>query len=316
MALNTKLNSLLFITVACSLAASLQAQPGSSTENRSGRPSSVATKPYSLTQSFSQTLSGDITGAGDALTGYDVMRTETKLNYVERLGPGRLVFLGASYEFSDYNIDGSAGNAVFDTVDNFGVSARAVFPIEGDWSALGMANVQMAAANDARLSDGLTMTGMAATTYSFSPALKVSFGLLVSKRLENNPLALPIAAIDWDITDRLKLRTLNGAFLTYDMDAEKLTQMDLSVQYQSRSFAVENLQGTVFMRGDDEGAIKESSIVSTIGIKRTFRDIFSVRAFAEFSTRREIEVRQDDNKIVEFDTDSAFTFGVEGGVRF
>lgn len=202
--------------------------------------------------------------------------------------------------------------------DTLQLTAGYELPISEAWSGYAEGRMNLATGTSASLSDGYSMIATTGASYAVNPKLKFSIGLLTNKSLFDTVQAMPIIGLDWDITDRLKLRTLNGAFLSYELN--RSTEIDLSLQYLDQSFAIENLQGTVFMRMDQAMALEESSVVGTLGVRHNWKDVFSIRAFAEITGNREFHTPSppDDVNVIEIPetNDKRISFGVEGGIRF
>ena len=247
------------------------------------------------------------------------VQQKSEIGAMREFSKGKILYLGAGFERSNFpNL--TADNlrlSPYNKLDTLQLNSRYTFSDLGDWTGYAMGSVDLAVADQASISDGYSMIATAGASYAINPKLRLSFGLLTTRSPLMHLHAMPIIGIDWDITDRLKLRTLNGAFLTYDLGQS--TQLDLSVQYRDQSFAidVENLQGTVFMKMDDDGTLEESSIIGTLGVKHNWKDVFSIRAFAEIVGNRDYEIIVDDEQIQKAtEKDKAISFGVEGGIRF
>ena len=247
------------------------------------------------------------------------VQQRSEIGAMKEFSKDRILYLGAGFERSNFpNL--TADNlklSPYNKLDTLQLNSRYTFSDLGDWTGYAMGSVDLAVADQANISDGYSMIATAGASYVINPKLRFSFGLLTTRSPATHLHAMPIIGIDWDITDRLKLRTLNGAFLTYDLGQS--TQLDLSVQYRDQSFTidVENLRGTVFMKMDKDGTLEESSIIGTLGVKHNWKDVFSIRAFAEIVGNRDYEIIVDDEQVQKVaEKDKAISFGVEGGIRF
>lgn len=247
------------------------------------------------------------------------VQQQSEIGAMRDFSKGKILYLGAGYDRRNYttlNAD-NLGVSPFYKLDMLELNSRYIFSNQSDWGGYAMGSVDLAVADHANISDGFSMIASAGASYAVNPKLRFSFGLLSTRSPVMRFDAMPIIGIDWDITDHLKLRTLNGAFLTYDLGSS--TQFDFSVQYRDQSFAidVENLQGTVFMKMDDKAIVEESSIIGTVGVKHNWKDVFSIRAFAEIVGNRDLEIVLDDESIQKpVEKDKTISFGVEGGIRF
>ncbi len=188
--------------------------------------------------------------------------------------------------------------------------------INDTWSSFNISELSVSDSTELQVSDGFSMVVSTGVSYQINPGLKFNLGLLAADNLAND-IAFPVLGIDWSITDRLNLRTLDGAYLTYDLTDDKSTQLDVSVRYHHRDFSVSNLQGTVFMGSEGQtGTLTESALIGTVGLKRQWKDVFSIRAFAEFMTEQELQLNESQEEAQKIDTEDTISFGVEGGIRF
>jgi hypothetical protein len=247
------------------------------------------------------------------------VQQKSEIATAREFSKGRILYLGAGYEkrnFPNLNLKNLMTSPFYKS-DTLELSSRYVLLDQGDWTGYAMGSVDLAVADQANIADGYSMIATAGASYAINPKLRFSFGLLTTRSPMTRFQAMPIIGIDWDITDRLKLRTLNGAFLTYDFG--KSTQLDFSVQYRDQSFDIdiENLQGTVFMKMDGTALVEESSIIGTLGVRHNWKDVFSIRAFAEIVRNRDFEIVLDDEQVQKTaEQEKAISFGVEGGIRF
>jgi len=209
-------------------------------------------------------------------------------------------------------------NSDTQTSDTLQLASAYRVPLTDSWSGFVEAGMNVEDRNAATISDGYNLITTAGASYSMNPSLKFSIGLLASKSSFSAAQAMPFIGLDWSITDRLRLRTFNGAFLSYDLG--KSTAIDLSLQYLDRSFAIENRQGTVFMKMDQPLVMEQSSIIGTLGVRHYWKDVFSIRAFAEFAGNHETHATApiDGVSVIQAPSadDKRIAFGVEGGIRF
>ena len=155
------------------------------------------------------------------------------------------------------------------------------------------------------------------TGHIIHPKFKFSVGLISSNTIIDSVSVMPLLGIDWDITDRLNLKTANGAFLSYSLGEERSTLLDISLQYHDPAFAIENMQGTVFLKMDDQLLSETSSIIGTVGVKHQWKDVFSIRAFAEIVGESDVIYRATEDEEAEIiQPANILSFGVEGGIRF
>jgi hypothetical protein len=202
--------------------------------------------------------------------------------------------------------------------DTLHLTTRAEVPIADNLQIFSEGYLQAQTGTTATFSNGHSIIATTGASLAVSPKLKFSIGLLTDKRFFQSIQTRPFIGLDWDITERLKLRTLNGAFLSYGLTPT--TEIDLSLQYVDQSFAVENFRGTVFMRTDPPAILQESALVGALGVRHYWRDVFSIRAFAEITGNRELHFPKASEKldVIELpkSEDRRISLGVEGGIRF
>ncbi|HTQ31456.1 MAG TPA: DUF6268 family outer membrane beta-barrel protein [Opitutaceae bacterium] len=95
------------------------------------------------------------------------------------------------------------------------------FAAAPQWSLVGSALLQYAGAPQARFNDAVLLTGSIAA-YHREKNLKIGLGFEVEQRMGGSTLALPFPVIDWHISDRWLLTSLDGESgrLTYALTGE------------------------------------------------------------------------------------------------
>jgi hypothetical protein len=169
---------------------------------------------------------------------------------------------------------------------------------------------------NSRWSDGFSLITSAQISHAMRPELHLSLGVLGFGSRTGSLQGIPFVGIDWEISQRLKLRTLNGAFLTWGIGRENQTLIDLGIEYRLRGFDIRNLRGTIVMSADSASS-EQSVLVGSIGLRHEWKDVFRIRAFAEVSEPRSIESPLENVELKEAPSQQrSVVFGVEGGIRF
>ena len=74
------------------------------------------------------------------------------------------------------------------------------------------------------------------------------------------------------------------------------------------------------MRTETPVILKESALVGALGVRHYWRDVFSIRAFAEITGQRELHFPKASGKLDVLELpksdDRRISLGVEGGIRF
>lgn len=236
---------------------------------------------------------------------FSVWRLDLPVRYTMKTEAGDLG-LGAFYEYSEYDVDrfgGRNGTADFNTLA-FDAFWKGM--INDEWGYFVYGGVGMSAATeDTTLSDGLTGVGGGGARYVWSKDLSLGLGAAVATRLEDDPMVLPIVALNWQINDRWNLRTLNGATISYDVSGDKTFLVDLGARYQRREYRV----------GSD-GSLTDKMISVEVGATYRFCTAFALRGFVGIAAGRNIEARLNDHKLGDDDVDAAPFFGVRALFTF
>lgn len=230
-----------------------------------------------------------------------VWRFDVPARYTIKTAPGDLG-IGAFYEYSEYDLDKLANTQDFDTLA-FDLLWKSM--INDDWGYFAYGAVGFSSSTHTSLSSGLTGTGGGGARYVWSKDLSLGLGVAVSTQMEDDPFVLPIIALDWQISDRWNLRTLNGATLTYDFSGDNKFLLDLSGRYQRRQFRLN--EGT---------SLTETMITVELGATYNFTPHAGLRGFVGVGAGRNFEVRHNGEKVASEDVDAAPIIGVRALFTF
>jgi hypothetical protein len=220
-----------------------------------------------------------------------VWRMDVPARYTMKMGAGDLGF-GAFYEYSEYDLERLAGTLDFNTLA-FDTFWKAM--INDEWGYFLYGSVNLSASTEAALSDGVTGMGGGGVRYVWSKDLSLGLGAVVATRLEDDPGVLPVIALNWQISDRWNLRTLNGATITYDVSGDKTFLLDLGAKYQRREYRVGGDSARRNVGGDY--SLTEKMISMELGATYRFCPEFAVRGFVGVAAGREFEVRRNGNEV-------------------
>lgn len=235
-----------------------------------------------------------------------VWRIDVPVRYTIKMEPGDLT-LGAFYEHSEYNFDDLFGangpsTAQFNTLA-FDMVWKSM--LNDNWGYFVYGAMGFSAWTKTTFVDGLTGTGAAGVRYVWSENLSLGLGLAVASQMEDDPMVLPVIALNWQIDDRWNLAVLNGAKISYDVTGDKKFLVDLGAKYQRREYRVRS-----------DSALIEKMISAEVGATYNFSPKFGVRGFVGVAAGRNLEYRQDDDKVDDEDVDAAPFFGVRAFVTF
>jgi len=156
-----------------------------------------------------------------------------------RLGPAALGSVAVDYEPSQYRFASGADQAFLrlpDTARMTRLTAGGALPLDPSWSLFAAGDVGWALVNGAAATDGCTYGGLVSARKQCTTNVAVTLGLFVHTRLAASARLLPIPGIEWQINDRLGLRTAQGLVLTYRLDARRRWQVDGSLLVENREY--------------------------------------------------------------------------------
>jgi hypothetical protein len=290
--------------------APLMAQETGSGSNLDWAGRRLSAHPFKAAPSFSHVFEADFDNP--ALGSVSVMRFDSRIDYTRKFGPGELG-LGGSYEFSDYD---AAGLPVLDDHFNrLGLDAQYLGSINRRWGYLGYGGLTLAARSDASLGDGLLGRGGAGLSYSLSSRIAIGAGAGFATRLEDDPVYFPVFFLQWRISERLRLRALNGLLLTYDVFGDRRLFMDAGVRYQRREYRLgEDPLGLGI--DDRRHALVERALLGEAGVTWQIQPHAAIRVSVGAVSGRQYQVRRQGRRLLSEDTDVAVVAGVRGILSF
>ena len=141
-------------------------------------------------------------------------------------GPG-LLRAGADYTHARFAFApdarlGPSGPEPFRHVREVRLSAQLLTPWSEAWSTLALATIVSAFEIGAAPDDALSGVAVLGVMRRLSGRLSTGFGALLLKPLgAQTAVALPLVLVDWQITDRLALRSRQDITLTYLLDPRR-----------------------------------------------------------------------------------------------
>lgn len=212
-----------------------------------------------------------------------------------------------TYEYSEYDFSGIANDL---DVDRIALDLFYTRPVRDEWGFFLMGGTHWTAEHDASLGEGFTATIAGGPSYAFSDDFELFAGLGYSTRLEDSNAFFPAIGINWHITDKLFLRTANGAFLTYDWHGDESLLLDVSAEYQSRDIRVESTPAT----GDT--AFEDTAWILNLGATQTFENGWHVRPGVVVLLHRQLETRSARLGVADVDQDPGIGLNLQAGYTF
>ncbi|HPG00570.1 MAG TPA: hypothetical protein PLE77_10905 [Kiritimatiellia bacterium] len=244
----------------------------------------------------------------------DVSRAKWSVDYQLPKVRGGMPGVGLAQEFSRYDFademapefEASLADA---RSDEFSLSYRRA--LRPKWFFFGSATAGSSIERGAEWSSGVTYGFFGAWRYAASETLGLSLGVAGFTRLEDPPMAFPFPAIDWQITDRLSLRTERGVTLAWDMDGEGGWVAELAAAYESHDFRLDD---------DDvapRGVLRDNSIPVTVGLKCKSGPLFQARFWLGTTAWQEYELADEDGHSVAKESgNTAVLAGAEAAFQF
>lgn len=258
-----------------------------------------------------QTLPAAISGGGKIAS--STYGTGFSWRYVKP-DKSRISLTNFDYRRTDFRFSGTDVPAPFEHTDALSAMTYQEFiDPETGRALVAIFGAALSAEDGAELGDGFG--GMASVAFKqyFSEETAGMLGASIVYRPERERLYFyPVAAFDWRISPNFNLRVLNGAELTWDIDASDEFLVDFSVLYESSAFAVARDDFS-----DEKGAWREQRVpISVAGTWNVSENIFinariSLIAWSEFRQFR--DGGKTDEK---FRADPTLAFSVQVGFRF
>lgn len=261
---------------------------------------------------FSASISGEAqytpaASIRDGGTG-DLSVTEVRSNLVyTSISEKRFLQADLNYSYGYYNF---STFSPFKHLQNFGAIFMGREKFNEAWSLMAIGAVNWGAEAGASLDEGFNYSIMVGPSYQITDDINLYAGVYFRSRLQDQDLLIGIGGIDWRINDRLRLRTYNGAALSYDLFGDKHTFVELSGEYRISQYAV-NPRAPGFNR-----AVHERTVASTLAISHRFNESFAVRGFVEGQFLRRYQFRENGNSTNNFKMDNGFSFGIAGTFAF
>lgn len=115
--------------------------------------------------------------------------------------------LDLSYELDDYRFSGpslSGGDSPWGDIHTLGLGGRVSYRLAPGWSLLAMPSLKISREEGAAWDDAVTYGGVLLLNRRFGPALTIGIGAGGFSNLESVTV-IPLAVVNWQITDRLRL---------------------------------------------------------------------------------------------------------------
>jgi hypothetical protein len=213
---------------------------------------------WSLSATTAHQLGADLDSGGEV----GLSRAWLNASATRRLDARYEAGVNLSYQFDDWSFDDPAafGNrAPWGDIHRAGLGLRLSYAGENGWRYNFSPSVQWAGESGADTGDGFVYGAMAFATKAFSPRLTLGMGLAVFQDIEETRF-FPFLAVNWNITDRLKLANPfpagpagpGGLELSYALDNGR--EVGFGAAFRSYRFALD-------ANGPSSGGIGEAESI-------------------------------------------------------
>jgi hypothetical protein len=117
------------------------------------------------------------------------------------------IALGLLYELDDYHFSGVQSFPItnpWDKVQRYGFSIPVIYSLSERWRLVVVPTAQFSGETDARWSSSLVYGGVVSISYNFGRKSYIGIGLGTFANIEKTSI-FPFLAVNWQITDRLRL---------------------------------------------------------------------------------------------------------------
>jgi len=232
------------------------------------------------------------------------MTTSQSRLWHERAWQQGHIEVGVGYEYVNHEFNGLASPIGIGKTWTFDIGL--VQRIRHEFSFLAKVEFDFSREDSATFMEGFYFTGFFGGAYEWTDRFTISFGLYYQTELEDEDIILPVAGIDWKVTDRLRFRTANGMFLSYDFFGDTRSIMEVNFQYNSRQYRSDN----------KVHAVRRRELSAGISYKHYVMDFFYLQGTADWIVHRKFKTRHDGADIATTDVGDSLRLGFVGGFEF
>lgn len=255
----------------------------------------------------------------DASGEVDVWRLRGGGGLSFRLSDTADLVLRGGAEFSFYSFDGSAGvvpsapsiEEPFEDVYALRFSPLLRVTPEEGWRWFVGGSITSSGEPDADFADTLAGGGLAGASFDITETFRLGAAISLTTRLEGGVFVLPIPIIEWDITDRLALRT-----------RERGIGLEYWFTDSWNAAALVGFDRREFRLADDNAALPGGSVTDRripVTLALTYspsqKMIITARAGVELAGRLEFH-DMNDNQVRETDLSENFVAGIDARFAF
>lgn len=252
---------------------------------------------FSLPADMSNGLGGDL----------GVYSASANVKFQGAYSDRHFLTVSLNYTYSQY--DFSSDDAPFSSMNKASALAFYSSRIDERWGIFGIASASFGAQAGESLWGGRSMFAGAGASYSFCESLTAGLGAIAYSRVDNTWIGLPVAFIDWNISERLKLRTFSGAALLYDVFGDNSLVLNAVFEYRNSYYRLEE-------RGGERRSVSDSFYQLSAGATYNFSERAYISAAVGGNFGRELDMRRASRSAEEYEADAAPFFSLHAGFAF
>ena len=252
---------------------------------------------FSLPADMSEDLGGDL----------GVYSASANVKFQGAYSDRHFLTVSLNYTYSRYDFSSDA--APFSSMDKTSALAFYTTRIDERWGVFGIAGASFGAQAGESLWGGRSMFAGTGASYSFCENLTAGIGAIAYSRVDNTWIGLPVAFIDWNISDRLKLRTFSGAALLYDVFGDNSLVLNAVFEYRNSYYRLEEREGA-------RRSVSDSFYQFSVGATYNISGRAYVSAAVGGNFDRELDMRRNSRSAEEYEVDAAPFFSVHAGFSF
>lgn len=228
--------------------------------------------------------------------------------------------IGFEFLWSDYNFSGDTalgGPDPWDDVQTYTLSALMNWNMSSDWTMFGGPIFRISRESGADFSDSFTGGGIIGVSYKVGPDLTLGGGLGAMSQLEDSMRLFPVFAIEWQITNELRLTSRLPAQVSRTIGMELVWDLDggweaaIGGGYEFHRFRLDD-DGLA-----PDGAGQDESIPLWTRLSYATEDNLTFNFYAGISATGTLNLDSDIGiPITEEDYDSAIIIGASASIQF
>ncbi len=246
-----------------------------------------------------------------------IIRTDFSADFSGPVGDKLRLSIGlfggvANYDFEDFNAGGLT-DAPLDDAFETGVTLLAVYSVDERWFVVGRGSIAAGWADDADVGDAVFGTAAGGIGYKFSDTFSLALGGGFITRLEDNAAFLPLVVLNWQISETVSLST-TGVGLKLAAELNDQWSVYLRGGGEFHQYRLDD--DAARADGGRGGVLNDTRV--PVGVGFEWRPLAGLTLSLEGGAVvwQEYELRDNDRRLDEIETDPAAYIGARLSYRF